>query len=81
MLSIFDQSKIEITQKIERSQLNCPVYYMLSVGHGISYLGIRKSLKDNLSIHSIEYPMDYDDVTPKLLNTGEMFVCLNTITK
>jgi hypothetical protein len=79
MLTIFDQAKREIIQSIERSQLNSPVYYTLSVGHGQSYLGIRKSLTSPVEIHHIEYPMDYDETIPRLLNSGTRFVCLNTI--
>lgn len=81
MLSIFDQAKREIQQNIERSQLQGPVYYIVSIGHGISYLGIRKSLNSQVEIHSIEYPMDYDETIPRLLNSGTGYVCLNTIRK
>jgi len=79
MLSIFDQAKREIIQNIERSQNTEPVYYIVSVGQGISYLGIRKSLSSPVDIHSIEYPMDYDGTEPRLLNSGVRYVCLNTI--
>ena len=81
MLSIFDQARREIQQKIERSQIQGPVYYTVSVGHGISYLGIRKSLDSQIEIQSIEYPIDYDETIPRLLNTGVGYVCLNTIRK
>ena len=79
MLTIFDQAKREIIQSIERSTLANPVYYTVSVGHGISYIGIRKSLATPIEVHSIEYPMDYDETIPRLLNSGTEFVCLNTI--
>jgi hypothetical protein len=79
MLSIFDQAKREIQQNIERSTNTNPVYYTVSVGHGISYLGIRKSLDSPIEIHSIEFPMDYDETIPRLLNTGVGYVCLNNI--
>lgn len=81
MLTIFDQARREIIQSIERSALTNPVYYSVSVGHGITYLGIRKSLASQVEIHSIEYPMDYDETIPRLLNSGTEFVCLNTIRK
>jgi hypothetical protein len=81
MLSIFDQAKLEIQQNIDRSQLQGPVYYTVNVGHGISYLGIRKSLGSQVEIHSIEYPMDYDKTIPRLLNSCAGYVCLNTIRK
>ena len=79
MLSIFDQAKREIQQTIDRSTITNPVYYTVSVGHGISYLGIRKSLESPVEIHSIEYPMDYDETIPRLLNSGAGYVCLNTV--
>lgn len=81
MPSIFDQAKREIQQNIELSRVQGPVYYTVSVGHGISYLGIRKSLNSQIEIHSIEYPMDYDGTIPKLLNSCTGYVCLNTIHK
>lgn len=81
MLTIFDQARREIQQNIERSQIQGPVYYTVSVGQGISYLGIRKSLASPVEIHSIEYPMDYDETIPRLLNSGVGYVCLNTIRK
>lgn len=81
MLTIFDQAKREIIQSIERSTTTNPVYYTVSVGHGITYIGIRKSLASPIEIHSIEYPMDYDGTTPKLLNSVQGFICLNTVRK
>ena len=72
MLSIFDQAKREIQQNIERSQLQCPVYYEVSVGHGISYLGIRKSLESPVEIHS-EFPLwdtSYLPLFPPLFSTA-----------
>ena len=79
MLTIFDQAKREIIQSIERSTITQPVYYTVSVGQGISYIGIRKSLSAPIEMHSIEYPMDYDETIPRLLNSGTGFVCLNTV--
>ncbi len=81
MLTIFDQAKREIIQSIERSQLNSPVYYTLSVGQGQSYIGIRKSLTSPIEMHCIEYPMDYDETIPRILNSGTGYTCLNTIRK
>ena len=81
MLTIFDQAKREIIQSIERSTSTKPVYYTVSVGQGISYIGIRKSLSAPIEMHSIEYPMDYDETIPRLLNSGTGFVCLNTVRK
>ena len=81
MLSIFDQAKREIIQAIESSTNANPVYYTVSVGHGVSYLGIRKSLSSPIEMHSIEYPMDYDETIPRILNSGTGYVCLNTINK
>jgi hypothetical protein len=79
MLSIFDQARREIQLNIERSLLQDPVYYLVSIGHGISYLGIRKSIDSPVEIHSIEYPMDYEGTIPRLLNSGAGYVCLNTV--
>jgi hypothetical protein len=79
MLTIFDQAKREIIQSIERSTITKPVYYTVSVGHGTSYIGIRKSLASPIEMHSIEYPMDYDETIPRLLNSDKGFVCLNSV--
>ena len=81
MLTIYEQAIREIIQFIERSTITKPVYYMVSIGHGRSYIGIRKSLVSPIEMHSIEYPMDYDGTIPRLLNSGNEFVCLNSVMK
>jgi hypothetical protein len=81
MLSIFDQAIREIKQNIERSKVQGPVYYTVSLEQGISYLGVRKSLGSQIEIHSIKYPMDYDETVSRILNNGVGYVCLNTIRK
>lgn len=48
---------------------------------GQSYIGIRKSLTSPIEMHHVEYPMDYDETIPRILNSRKGYFCLNTIMK